>query len=625
MSKRIDPEDGQAYTWEALSTYYKGKYKKSVVEAYWESCKPVKPAKGKGKGKKAAPKAEPKGKAKGKSKAKAKAKAKAKVFDYTGLEKGMKLQALEDGKYYAAEVVTVATKKNKETPVKIHWVGYTAASDEWVGGDRLKSKALKLVAGGKVSAKDIKKMIDGYKLNMGHDLTVKEEHEAYMKIADSLYKKDMATLKSIEKAICSTQSESFKYPTSFHIALKNAISKKLFQKMPPIHCTVVFALYKENNRILPKGSEEGKSHINGEDFIRRKHKQMSWLFDKKKKSSWSLLGVDDGCPMDSSGMMKTIYEGEGYDNVSVYKLKEAIKGGTLKGLNVEKLKSEAWDEGDALVKASQKAGAILYGLELASAMTFEGKRHIIVYTDSDLSTDLALCGLNFNTIIKGKAECSVSQRFGEPYSVNCGKLMGAEEGGGIAPGMPKESMIHLSLRHKLRLNLLPPLAPITDTNCGHKALTPETAAATVSKVKDYKGSFDIDWLVCVGVAAKAAGKLAIKTTPIPWVNSVGESNFWSAPTGAEDEAAKKLKSATSWHSIFKAMLDMYGWHKEELEKLGMVTDESKAYVDWVSKMDVNMYMKLSDAILESLKDKDVNMPEPSIMNMSLDDLKKLAE
>lgn len=176
----------------------------------------------------------------------------------------------------------------------------------------------------------------------------------------------------------------------------------------------------------------------------------------------------------------------------------------------------------------------------------------------------------------------------------------------------------------MRQNLLPPLKPITDTNCGHKALTPETAKATVSKVKDYKGSFDIDWLMCVGVCAKAAGKEAIACTAIPWVNSVGESNFWSAPAGEEDAAAKKLKSATSWHGIFAKMTEMYGWHAEELEKLGLVTDESKAYVEWVKTMDVNQYMKLSDAILAKLEGKDINMPEQSIMDMSLDEMKALA-
>merc|ERR1719359_134503 len=133
--------------------------------------------------------------------------------------------------------------------------------------------------------------------------------------------------------------------------------------------------------------------------------------------------------------MEAIAKKEGYTNVVCYKLKEAIMKGTLKGLDVEKLKSEAWSEEDKLVKASQKAGAILYGLELACEETakYPGKKHIIVYTDSELSTDLALCGLNFDTIINGGVECSVSQRFGQPFAVNCGKLLTEAEGGGIAP------------------------------------------------------------------------------------------------------------------------------------------------------------------------------------------------
>jgi predicted NBD/HSP70 family sugar kinase len=85
--------------------------------------------------------AEPKAKAK----AKAKAKEKVKEWDYSGLEKGMKCQAESDGAYYAAEIVVVSKKKDKQSaPVKVNFVGYTSASDEWVGGDCLKSKALKL-------------------------------------------------------------------------------------------------------------------------------------------------------------------------------------------------------------------------------------------------------------------------------------------------------------------------------------------------------------------------------------------------------------------------------------------------------------------------------------------------
>jgi len=67
-----------------------------------------------------------------------------KTFDYSGLEKGMRLQVESDGKYYAGEVVTVSKSAGRsKAPVKVSYVGYTGY-DEWVGGDRLRSKALQV-------------------------------------------------------------------------------------------------------------------------------------------------------------------------------------------------------------------------------------------------------------------------------------------------------------------------------------------------------------------------------------------------------------------------------------------------------------------------------------------------
>jgi pimeloyl-ACP methyl ester carboxylesterase len=62
--------------------------------------------------------------------------------DYSALEKGMRLQAEADGKWWAAEVVAVSKKRGSKTPVKVNYVGYASGSDEWLGADRLRSKAL---------------------------------------------------------------------------------------------------------------------------------------------------------------------------------------------------------------------------------------------------------------------------------------------------------------------------------------------------------------------------------------------------------------------------------------------------------------------------------------------------
>mmetsp|Transcript_96619 Transcript_96619/g.255175 ORF Transcript_96619/g.255175 Transcript_96619/m.255175 type:complete len:534 (-) Transcript_96619:170-1771(-) len=65
------------------------------------------------------------------------------LYDYSGLEPGMKLQVSEGDQWYAAEVLSVSTAKNRtKAPVKVTYKGYTGY-DEFVGGDRIRSKALK--------------------------------------------------------------------------------------------------------------------------------------------------------------------------------------------------------------------------------------------------------------------------------------------------------------------------------------------------------------------------------------------------------------------------------------------------------------------------------------------------
>jgi 2-Cys peroxiredoxin 5 len=67
-----------------------------------------------------------------------------KIYDFSGLEKGMKCQAESDGAWYAAEILQVSESKNRaKAPVKVSWKGYDGY-DSWVSGERLRSKALKV-------------------------------------------------------------------------------------------------------------------------------------------------------------------------------------------------------------------------------------------------------------------------------------------------------------------------------------------------------------------------------------------------------------------------------------------------------------------------------------------------
>lgn len=144
--------DGEFYPAEVASLSTSAKKKKTPVKVHyigyettddaWVSLDMLK-CKALPKDKKAAPapaKATKGTKAAAAPKAKAKAKAKPEM-DYSGLTKGMRLQAEADGKYWAAEVVVVS-KKKKDTPVKVTFIGYDKQYDEWLGADRLCSKAI---------------------------------------------------------------------------------------------------------------------------------------------------------------------------------------------------------------------------------------------------------------------------------------------------------------------------------------------------------------------------------------------------------------------------------------------------------------------------------------------------
>jgi len=131
--KRED-DDGTKYTEAQILEYYGAKKgaKKWIALGKWAEDQ------------KAATKATAKANPKAKAKAKAKVKVNVKVADFSALEKGMKIQAEADGKWFPAEVVSV-----KKTSVKVHWIGYTAASNEVMGAERLRSKAITYSVPGK--------------------------------------------------------------------------------------------------------------------------------------------------------------------------------------------------------------------------------------------------------------------------------------------------------------------------------------------------------------------------------------------------------------------------------------------------------------------------------------------
>ena len=104
--------------------------------------------------------------------------------------------------------------------------------------------------------------------------------------------------------------------------------RRLGELIGPIHLTVVWAMYGETGRMVPR-----TAHPHGEDFVRTKVRQLDWLTGGLPGVTWSIIVCDDGCPdrPSSADLMTDIAEAEGYPrkghrSVTVLRLAEVIGG-----------------------------------------------------------------------------------------------------------------------------------------------------------------------------------------------------------------------------------------------------------------------------------------------------------
>ena len=291
---------------------------------------------------------------------------------------------------------------------------------------------------------------------------------------------DRAGLEKLEAELAANKSEA---PLSVHLAVKLAKSKRIVAAIADdIHISVVFAVYKEHERIHPRS----QAHPHGENFLLRKIEQLRWLFADAANFSWDMTIVDDGCP-DGSGAIaqQILHEEYDGDNVRVLFLAEAI----AQDLPVTHPMSSPND--------SRKGGSIAYGMWAAAGR--ERPNHIILFTDADLSTHLGQIGLLVDGIVnKGKLAAIGSRR--EPTSIVVKK--GTR-----------------NLRGKLFIYLwkriITNIGYIVDTQCGFKAFTAPTVRAIVDDLIEKGFAFDIELLL----KTELRQAQAIEKTPIGWIDS----------------------------------------------------------------------------------------------------------
>jgi len=407
------------------------------------------------------------------------------------------------------------------------------------------------------------------------DLTNDEETAIVLKLADQI----LASKIDIEQWKQLTYGGSGTKPASPVVisAVGAAESKLKLGECPPHHLTCMWAMYGEKNRIRTKAE-----HPNGQNFMVNKIKQLEWLFGGSTTKTFDVVAVDDGCPDKSGDLAKEVISKNNLKNVTLLDVRDAFKNKDQFFL----------DRGlDEAAKKSRKGGAILYGLrEVAKKAAVEGRPNLVMYTDSDLSTDMALCGLLSYGILKAGCSIAAGARYGSD-----GTFLVKPPDHGASPHpqshFEQPNMMKIVLRHYVRVRLLPMLQGIYDTQCAFKCFRREDVLAITEDVKSLQADFDMELLLCSLLHYRKQGveqnRLAHVCGTL-FTEDFAESNFMATA----DDPDKPYKTYATMTQGLVSTHDRF--IDQESEEARSVRD----LADFCRGMDWQKYKKLHDKLNE---------------------------
>ena len=326
------------------------------------------------------------------------------------------------------------------------------------------------------------------------------------------------------------------------LALKIARSKRVIQAIDqPMKVSVVFAVYKEHNRIRTK-----EEHPHGEDFLMQKISQLQWLFDDQDNFEWELILVDDGCPEGSGKIAQKILEKNQITReAKVLFLQDAIEA----GLPVVAPMTST--------RESMKGGSITYGMWHAAQQS-EHDNHIVLFTDADLSTHLGQIGLLVDPIANAEKQVAIASRR-ETDSVVIKK--GSRNSRG-------KLFIYLWKR------FIPQLHYVIDTQCGFKAFKKEVLSQIVEDMIEKKFAFDIELLL----KSELIQPNSIEKVGVGWIDS---------------EAASTTTDLQPYLPMLKSTAKMYQKYLPQND----LSDEFAAFIEALSLEEFN---QLLDNIPEAI-------------------------
>jgi hypothetical protein len=299
--------------------------------------------------------------------------------------------------------------------------------------------------------------------------------------------------------------------------------RRLAELTGPVHLTVVWAMYGETGRMVPRAE-----HPHGEDFVRAKVGQLDWLTSGLPGVTWSVIACDDGCPdrPTSADLMTKIVAAEGYPRaghrgVTVLRLAEVIGGDVPISPAFDQLTS---------TEQSRKGGSILAALAAAAgtdpARANGDGRHVVCYTDADLSANLAQLGSLAAPVVAGD---EVAGALGQRYGIE-GAVLVRADGPVTEPHSTgdKPDKIIILFRHFVRAMLIPPLAHVLDTQAGFKAFDGAALSPAIRQMTSFNETFDVELLIHL---AQRYGPQALAVEPIVFTEDFAATNFPSVEPG----------------------------------------------------------------------------------------------
>jgi hypothetical protein len=357
--------------------------------------------------------------------------------------------------------------------------------------------------------------------------------------------------------------------------------RRLAELTGPIHLTVVWAMYGETGRMVPRAV-----HPHGEDFVRAKVRQLDWLTGGLSGVTWSIIACDDGCPdqPSSADLMTDIVAAEGYPreghrSVTVLRLAEVIEGDISISPAFDRLTS---------TEQSRKGGSILAGLAAAVGTDPAGGngagRHVVCYTDADLSANLAQLGSLAAPVVGGDR---VAGALGQRYGIE-GAVLVRADGPVTEPHSTgdKPDKIIILFRHFVRALLIPSLAQVLDTQAGFKAFDAVALGPAIGQMTSFNETFDFELLIHL---AQRYGPRALAVEPIVFTEDFAATNFPSVTPGPRHLA------------MVHQVVDLYD---RLVAPVAPVTGEAADLLTLVKTLDLDDYVTL----IEHLRAEDQDDP-----------------